>query len=78
MRHLHDRRSPDYSARTWDRSNECIRCVEPSEGRAEAVRVLQEAVDHGVNLIDIAESSAPFDYEELIAQALKPYPEICC
>lgn len=42
---------------------------------AEAVRVLREAVELGVNLIDIAESSGPFDYEELIAQALKPYPE---
>ncbi|MFC0109562.1 aldo/keto reductase [Kibdelosporangium aridum] len=42
---------------------------------AEAARVLREAVDLGVNLIDIAESSGPFDYEELIAQALHPYPE---
>lgn len=42
---------------------------------AEAARVLQEAVDLGVNLIDIAESSGPFDYEELIAQTLSPYPE---
>lgn len=42
---------------------------------AEAARVLHEAVDLGVNLIDIAESPGPFDYEELIAQALSPYPE---
>ncbi|TDE14224.1 aldo/keto reductase [Jiangella asiatica] len=42
---------------------------------AEAARVLREAVDLGVNLIDVAESSGPFDYEELIAQALSPYPE---
>ncbi|RSM80913.1 oxidoreductase [Kibdelosporangium aridum] len=42
---------------------------------AEAARVLREAIDLGVNLIDIAESSGPFDYEELIAQALHPYPE---
>lgn len=41
----------------------------------EAARVLREAVGLGVNLIDIAESSGPFDYEELIAQALTPYPE---
>lgn len=41
----------------------------------EAARVLREAVDLGVNLIDIAESSGPFNYEELIAQALSPYPD---
>lgn len=45
------------------------------ESAAEAARALKEAVDLGVNLIDIAESSGPFDYEELIAQALHPYPE---
>jgi pyridoxine 4-dehydrogenase len=39
----------------------------------EAVRVLRAAVELGVNLIDIAESSGPFDYEELVAQALNPY-----
>jgi aryl-alcohol dehydrogenase-like predicted oxidoreductase len=42
---------------------------------AEAARVLRKAVDLGVNLIDVAESSGPFDYEELIAQTLHPYPE---
>jgi aryl-alcohol dehydrogenase-like predicted oxidoreductase len=42
---------------------------------AEATRVLRQAVDLGVNLIDVAESSGPFDYEELIAQALSPYPD---
>ncbi|WIX83649.1 aldo/keto reductase [Amycolatopsis carbonis] len=41
----------------------------------EAARVLREAVDLGVNLIDIAESSGPFDYEELIVRALSPFPE---
>lgn len=42
---------------------------------AEAARVLREAVELGVNLIDVAESSGPFDYEELIAQSLSPYPD---
>jgi aryl-alcohol dehydrogenase-like predicted oxidoreductase len=42
---------------------------------AEAVQVLRAAVDLGVNLIDIAESSGPFNYEELVAQALSPYPD---
>ncbi|MET7995694.1 aldo/keto reductase [Amycolatopsis sp. NPDC005232] len=41
----------------------------------EAGQVLREAVDLGVNLIDIAESSGPFDYEELIVRALSPFPE---
>ncbi|MEU4674331.1 aldo/keto reductase [Amycolatopsis sp. NPDC023774] len=41
----------------------------------EAARVLRAAVDLGVNLIDIAESSGPFDYEELIVRALSPFPE---
>lgn len=41
----------------------------------EAARVLKEAVELGVNLIDVAESSGPFDYEELIAQALNPLPD---
>ncbi|MEV6237484.1 aldo/keto reductase [Lentzea sp. NPDC051838] len=45
------------------------------QSAAEAARVLREAVDLGVNLIDVAESSGPFDYEELIAQALYPYPD---
>ncbi|MCE7003712.1 aldo/keto reductase [Kibdelosporangium philippinense] len=41
----------------------------------EAAGVLKQALDLGVNLIDVAESSGPFDYEELIAQALNPYPD---
>jgi aryl-alcohol dehydrogenase-like predicted oxidoreductase len=45
------------------------------EDAAEATRVLREAVDLGVNLIDVAESSGPFDYEELIAQSLSPFPD---
>lgn len=45
------------------------------EDATEAAKVLREAVDLGVNLIDIAESSGPFDYEELIVRALSPYPE---
>lgn len=45
------------------------------ESAAEAARVLRAAVDLGVNLIDVVESSGPFAYEELIAQALSPYPD---
>ncbi|MEO8378850.1 MAG: aldo/keto reductase [Acidobacteriota bacterium] len=47
----------------------------PPADRAEALRVLQRAVDLGVNLIDTAESYGPNVSEELIAEALHPYPK---
>ena len=47
----------------------------PPRDRAEAIRVLKRAVDLGVNLIDTAESYGPHVSEELIAEALHPYPE---
>jgi pyridoxine 4-dehydrogenase len=40
----------------------------------EAVRVLQRSVELGVNFIDTADSYGPHVAEELIAQALHPYP----
>ena len=43
--------------------------------RAEAHRVLRRAVELGVNLIDTADSYGPDVSEELIAEALHPYPE---
>src|SRR5216684_7564378 len=43
--------------------------------RAEAIAVLRRAVDLGVNLIDTADSYGPFVSEELIAEALHPYPD---
>src|SRR6195952_4225499 len=39
----------------------------------EAVRVLQRAVEMGVNFIDTADSYGPFVAEELIKKALHPY-----
>jgi pyridoxine 4-dehydrogenase len=42
---------------------------------AEAVRVLRRAVELGVNLIDTADSYGPFVAEQLIKQALHPYPQ---
>jgi pyridoxine 4-dehydrogenase len=42
--------------------------------RAEAVRVLKRAVELGVTFIDTADSYGPFVSEELIAEALRPYP----
>jgi pyridoxine 4-dehydrogenase len=47
----------------------------PPADRREAIRVLRTAVhDLGVNLIDTADSYGPFVAEELIAEALHPYP----
>jgi pyridoxine 4-dehydrogenase len=46
----------------------------PPADRREAVAVLRRAVDLGVNFIDTAESYGPHVSEELIAEALYPYP----
>ncbi len=46
---------------------------EPAD-RAEAIAVLRRAVDLGVNFIDTADSYGPFVSEELIRDALHPYP----
>jgi pyridoxine 4-dehydrogenase len=40
-----------------------------------AIAVLRRAIDLGVNLIDTADSYGPSVSEELIAEALTPYPE---
>lgn len=42
--------------------------------RAAAIRVLQRAVELGINFIDTADSYGPGVSEELIAEALYPYP----
>ncbi len=47
----------------------------PPEDRDEAIRVLRRAVELGVELIDTADSYGPDVSEELIAEALHPYPE---
>lgn len=46
----------------------------PPEDRPEAIRVLRRAVELGVQLIDTADSYGPNVSEELIAEALYPYP----
>jgi pyridoxine 4-dehydrogenase len=46
----------------------------PPTDRAEALAVLRRAVELGVDLIDTAESYGPYVSEELIAEALHPYP----
>ena len=47
---------------------------EPPSGREAAIQVLRKAVDLGVNLFDTADAYGPHIAEELIAQALHPYP----
>jgi aryl-alcohol dehydrogenase-like predicted oxidoreductase len=47
----------------------------PPKDHAEAIDVLRRAVALGVNLIDTAESYGPHVSEELIAEALYPYPK---
>jgi pyridoxine 4-dehydrogenase len=47
----------------------------PPENHGEAIAVLRRCVELGVNLIDTAESYGPWVSEELIAEALYPYPQ---
>jgi pyridoxine 4-dehydrogenase len=47
----------------------------PPADHDEAIRVLRRAVELGVNLIDTADSYGPYVSEELIREALHPYPE---
>lgn len=47
----------------------------PPADRPEAIRVLRRAIELGVNFIDTADSYGPNVSEELIAEALHPYPE---
>jgi aryl-alcohol dehydrogenase-like predicted oxidoreductase len=46
----------------------------PPADRAESIRVLRRAVELGVNFIDTADSYGPQVSEEIIAEALHPYP----
>ena len=46
----------------------------PPRDKPEALRVLRRAVDLGIDFIDTADSYGPFVSEELIAEALHPYP----
>jgi aryl-alcohol dehydrogenase-like predicted oxidoreductase len=47
----------------------------PPKDQDEAIRVLRRAVELGVNFIDTADSYGPYVSEELIAEALYPYPK---
>ncbi len=46
----------------------------PPADHDESIRVLRRAVELGVTLIDTADSYGPFVSEDLIAEALHPYP----
>lgn len=46
----------------------------PPADRDECIRVLRRAVELGVNFIDTADSYGPYVSEELIREALYPYP----
>ena len=47
----------------------------PPRNHDAAIAVLKRAVELGVNLIDTADSYGPYVSEELIAEALSPYPD---
>jgi pyridoxine 4-dehydrogenase len=47
----------------------------PPKDRAAAIAVLRRAVELDVNFIDTADSYGPYVSEELIAEALAPYPK---
>ena len=47
----------------------------PPRDHDEAIRVLRRAVELGVNFIDTADSYGPFVAEQLIREALHPYPD---
>lgn len=47
---------------------------EPAD-RAECVRVVRRAVELGVDFLDTADAYGPFVSEQIIAEALHPYPE---
>lgn len=46
----------------------------PPQDKEEAIRVLKRLIELGVNFIDTADSYGPHVSEELIADALHPYP----
>ena len=47
----------------------------PPENKPQALATLRRAVELGVNFIDTADSYGPYVSEELIAEALFPYPK---
>jgi aryl-alcohol dehydrogenase-like predicted oxidoreductase len=46
----------------------------PPENRDAALRTLRRAVELGVNFVDTADSYGPYVSEEILAEALHPYP----
>lgn len=46
--------------------------------KAMAIRLLHQAVDHGINFFDTAEGYGPFTNEELVGESLAPYKNRIC
>ncbi len=46
----------------------------PPKDKAKAIQLLRRVVDLGINFIDTADAYGPFVSEELLAEALHPYP----
>jgi aryl-alcohol dehydrogenase-like predicted oxidoreductase len=47
----------------------------PPKDRGEAIRVLRRCIDLGIDFIDTADSYGPYVSEDLIREALHPYPK---
>jgi aryl-alcohol dehydrogenase-like predicted oxidoreductase len=47
----------------------------PPEDREESVAVLRAAIDHGINHIDTSDFYGPYVTNEIIREALHPYPD---
>src|SRR5947208_1498055 len=47
----------------------------PPKDHEESIRVLRKTLELGINFIDTADSYGPYISEELIAEALYPYPK---
>jgi aryl-alcohol dehydrogenase-like predicted oxidoreductase len=50
----------------------------PPQDRDEAIAVLREAVEMGINHIDTSDYYGPYVTNEIIREALEPYPEGLC
>ena len=73
-RNHHLRRSQSQSPRLWRHAHHRQRHLGTAADHAAAIATLRRAVELGVNFIDTADSYGPYVSEDLIAEALAPYP----
>jgi pyridoxine 4-dehydrogenase len=74
-RYIHNwRRSDDQSHRLWRDAHHGTGNLGPPGDKKAGLAILRKAIEFGVNLIDTADSYGPGTSEELIAEALFPYP----